>query len=249
MELVATLVALFAIGGSAALGVLLFRASVGAREVHVAPELARELTRLGFEQTFGGLFAHRDGRQVVVSHKEATVVLAARRAPFGEFPVEANARFSDDGILVHFRPFWQQVQPALERADRLLLEIEEAGAWKDAAAAYGLRFRMHSGLRQISGETGDGIDVSIRQEGSEADVRVAVPAGVWAREGKGSAGNVVLDMLIDSQGIPQGIAEQVLDVVHGRQGRIESGALLVRWQGEMDACLDTVIAIARGLRE
>lgn len=247
METFATLVALLAMGGSAALAVLLFRASAGSTEIDVDPELARELTRLGFEQTFGGLFAHPDGRQVVVTKDQATVVLAASRAPFGEFPVEANARFSDDGILVHFRPFWQQVQPALERAERLLLEIEEAGAWKDAAAAHGLRFRIHSGLRQINGETRDGVEVSVRQDGSAAEVRVQMPPEVWARGGRGSAGNVVLDLLIDSQGIPDHVAEHVLEVVHGRGGRIESGALHVRWSGDMEGCLNTVLGIARGL--
>ena len=126
-------------------------------------------------------------------------------------------------------------------------QVEEAGAWHVAARHHGLRFRFASGLRHIQGKV-DGIEVSVRQNGQVADVQVSVPQQVFVRPGKGDSGNPVLDLLVDSQGIPDAVVEPVLEVVHGRGGVIDRGVLRVSWTGDIKGCLDSVLAIARGLR-
>ena len=94
----------------------------------------------------------------------------------------------------------------------------------------------------------DGVEVSVRQNGHVADVQVSMPQQVFVRPGQGNSGNPVLDLLVDSQGIPDALVEPVLEVVHGRGGVIDCGALRVTWTGDIKGCLDTVLAIARGLR-
>ena len=214
-------------------------------------DAARALKALGFEQAVGDVFvsAYDPHIQVFLGPRRSTALIRTSSAPFGEFPKEEDAEFSPDGILVHFQTGFEQVEPALLRAKALLQETEEAGRWRVAAEGRGLRFRMVAGLRQIDGITRDGVEVSVRQHGSAADVSVDIPAGPWARQGRGSSGNPVLDLLIDSHGIPDSACEGVLDVVHGRRGRLEEGRLLVRWTGDMEACLDTVLSIARALRQ
>lgn len=240
---VVALVALPMVG----LFVLIARGALGTRTLSSAtPAMSRALNKHGFSEYFGE-FVHGSGRRVVVGRARATVFIPMRQAPFGAFPEEEDAEFTDDGILVHFPPLPEQVSPSLDRAERLRQQVEEAGAWHAAARHHGLRFRFASGLRHIQGKV-DGIDVSVRQNGPVADVQVSVPQQVFVRPGKGDSGNPVLDLLVDSQGIPDAVVEPVLEVVHGRGGIIDRGALRVNWTGDIKGCLDTVLAIARGLR-
>lgn len=214
-------------------------------------EAARALKRLGFEQAVGDVFVSAKDRhiQVILGPKRSTALVRTSHAPFGRFPEKEDAEFSPDGILVHFQTGIEHVEEALVRAEELLLEAEEAGRWRVAAETHGLRFRMAAGLRQIHGSTRDGVEISVRQKGSAAEVWADIPHGPWARPGRGSCGNPVLDMLIDSHGIPDSECERVLEVVHGHGGLLDQGRLQVSWSGDMDHCLDTVLTIARALRQ
>jgi len=228
--------------------VLVAWGAVGTRTLSSAtPAMSRALKKHGFSEHYGEFVHGSDGRRVVVDRARATVFIPMRQAPFGAFPEEPDAEFTDDGVLVHFPPSPEQVSPSLARAERLQRQVEEAGAWHVAARHHGLRFRFASGLRHIQGKV-DGIEVSVRQNGQVADVQVSVPQQVFVRPGKGDSGNPVLDLLVDSQGIPDAVVEPVLEVVHGRGGVIDRGVLRVSWTGDIKGCLDSVLAIARGLR-
>jgi len=138
--------------------------------------------------------------------------------------------------------------------------------WSNVATCYGLSFRFAETIRTIDGDH-EGLEFSIRQEGARAHhrppvwvqvqseriarVRMDLPGAkaerVWARAGKGDSGNPVLDMLIDSQGIPESVVEQVIDLVHGRGGVIEKGSIRVLWDGDLKVCLQTLVRIGKAL--
>jgi len=210
----------------------------------------RELAKHGFSNPFDKLYCS-GSVMVQIRPKKSTVIVPTLHAPYGSLPPEADVGFAPDALLVHFETGAAFVEPALERAKALAQQYREAGHWSTAARAYRLSFRFASGLRHITGDH-EGMEISIRQDGHRAYVLVDLAGQLskrpWARAGKGDCGNPVLDMLIDSHGIPESEVERVLDLVHGRGGVIENGVLRVTWDGDMERCLETVISIGKALQ-
>ncbi len=145
---------------------------------------------------------------------------------------------------------WPGTDPTDLTCANFVYHLLEHVEWSNVATCYGLSFRFAETIRTIDGDH-EGLEFSIRQKGHRASVRVDLPgaraATVWARPGKGDSGNPVLDMLIDSQGIPESVVEQVLDLVHGRGGVIEKGSIRVLWDGDLKVCLQTLVRIGKAL--
>ena len=163
--------------------------------------------------------------------------------PYGQ-PEEEDIEFVGRRAVLTFPTSRDEVEPALSRVAELRSVYVNAGRWRQAAEEHGLNFRVAYGLRRIEG---DGF--LALQEARHAVITAHVPPQVRAVPGSGNSGNPVLDMLIDSQHVPDELVESVLDLVHGRGATIRDGQLRLEWSGDMVEALGLVMPLAKVLAE
>lgn len=134
-----------------------------------------------------------------------------------------------DGVVVDpARP----MEP-LDRAMDLAHDARGTGLWGELRQSYGMTLgRLESGHPFLQGSV-HGQGVSITQSAAGLSLVASVPKGLRAVLGAGDTGNPVLDMLLDTQGIPPGADEAVLALVHGHGAQLQDGELSLLYPGPL----------------
>lgn len=122
------------------------------------------------------------------------------------------------------------------------------GLWGELALREELQAaRLESGHPFLQGCVSDSA-VSIVRGPEGLSVVASVPDGVSARPGQGDTGNPVLDLLLDTQGLPAAAHEAVLLLVHGQGGTLEQGQLRVLHPGPLGEVWPAVQVLLTALR-
>jgi hypothetical protein len=148
---------------------------------------------------------------------------------FTKTPLEICVPTVIDGYVVMWvdaeQPFEHLAWP-IDLADA----VERKGLWGQLADQHAL---VWSGEHlKLEGLIGDRV-VEISLEDGAVCVSVQVSPSLYAERGTGQSGDPVLDMLVDSHGIPGPARELVLGLVHGHHAEISGGWLQLRHQGSL----------------
>ncbi len=122
------------------------------------------------------------------------------------------------------------------------------GSWGALAAQHDLVWgRGAEGYPELKGPVA-GRACLLRQEGpSGLYLELALPPGLYARPGTGVSGDPMMDLLVESSGIPVGAREAVLALVHGRGAHIEGGRLQLSHPGSLGALWPELWALVEAL--
>ncbi|MFT5585866.1 MAG: hypothetical protein ACI9VR_003461 [Cognaticolwellia sp.] len=155
-------------------------------------------------------------------------------APLGELKLEFGVPIYVGAAVVA----WVDPQQPTEHLDWCLdmaHAVHGSGLWGELELAYGLtKGRLQTGHPFIQGSV-HGRAVCITQTADGLSLVASVPAGLRAVLGAGETGNPVLDMLLETQGVPPGAEEAVLSLVHGLGAQLQDGELGVLHAGPLGA--------------
>lgn len=125
------------------------------------------------------------------------------------------------------RPFADLAWP-IDLADA----CRAAGLWGSLADQHALRLFWEQDYPRLKGKL-SGRAVALTQTSAGVQLRVQVNSELFAERGSGDCGDPVLDLLIDSRGVPLGAREAVLALVHGKGAEISDGRLTLLYPGSL----------------
>lgn len=122
------------------------------------------------------------------------------------------------------------------------------GSWGALAAQHDLVWgRGAEGYPELKGPVA-GRACLLRQQGpSGIYLELALPPELFAQPGTGVSGDPMMDLLVESSGIPEGAREAVLALVHGRGARIGEGQLRLSHPGRLGELWPEVWALVEAL--
>lgn len=86
-------------------------------------------------------------------------------------------------------------------------------------------------------------------DASGIHLTLAVPQGLYPRPGTGGIGDPVMDLLVESSGVPAEAREAVLALVHGRGACIEQGELRLCHLGPLAEIWPEVLGLLEALED
>ena len=123
------------------------------------------------------------------------------------------------------------------------------GPWARVAKEHGLVLTQSpAGLPRLQSELQNS-SLQVEATGQGLWVQARVDPSLHALPGKGSSGNPVLDLCMDTQGVPPDLVTPILSLLHEQGGRCQNGALETTWPGglgELLGALSQVLAHNQG---
>lgn len=167
--------------------------------------------------------------------------------PEPEPPLEFGVpRLTGDAVLA-----WVDPQEPMEHLDWCVDLAHAAcgtGLWGELEQTHGLaRSLLRNQVPVLQGSV-YGRAVSLSQSGAGVSLVAAVPLGLEAALGSGNTGNPVLDMLLETKGVPPGAEEAVLALVHGQGARLKHGELSLTFAGPLGDVWPAVNLLLQSLR-
>lgn len=157
-----------------------------------------------------------------------------------------HPRYAGDAVLA-----WVDPQKPMEHLDWCLDLAHAAcgsGLWGELEKTHGLARSQLPGQHPVLQGSVHGRAVSLSQSAEGLSLVASMPQGLEAVLGSGSTGNPVLDMLLDTTGVPPGAEEAVLALVHGHGARLQDGELSLLHAGPLADFWPAVNVLLQGLR-
>jgi hypothetical protein len=108
------------------------------------------------------------------------------------------------------------------------------GEWAQVAMAHNLQLtQTPAGLPRLEGRI-HGRSLQIEATGEGLWVRTQTDPSLRAIPGRGDSGNPVLDLCMDTHGVPEALITPLLELLHQQGGRCSEGALETSWTGGVE---------------
>ena len=117
------------------------------------------------------------------------------------------------------------------------------GEWAHVAAEHKLKLTQTSkGLPRLEGSI-HGRTLQIEATGEGLWVRAQTDPTLRAIPGKGNSGNPVLDLCMDTHGVPEVLTTPMLELLHQQGGRCVDGVLESTWTGGQRALFERLLPV------
>lgn len=135
---------------------------------------------------------------------------------------------------------WEEPLP-----DMLILRdaLSGEGVWAELATAHKLELsQTPAGLPRIAGSV-HGRSLQIEATGEDLWVHAQAAPTLRALPGTGQSGNPVLDLCMDTQGVPEDLVTPLLELLHRQGGRCLDGALETHWEGGLAELFEQLLPV------
>lgn len=111
------------------------------------------------------------------------------------------------------------------------------GPWAEVAREHGLVLTQSPvGMPRLQGTLHDR-SLQVEATGEGLWVHAEVDPSLYAAPGRGRSGNPVLDLCMDTRGVPDTLVEALLQLLHQQGGSCVDGALKTHWDGSLGELL------------